>query len=122
MANYTGPQDINKKNYDQMEDSFHEDAKEYIDNMLIRPADYDPADMPDPVPYIIAQISINYAMEQYALSRMRAPGDYWDLQHQAIQSSRISFERRFNPTVHFSNIEEKDKGRMGGVSARTYRV
>ena len=122
MANYTGPQNVNQKNYENMEDTFHEDAKEYIDNMLIRPADYDPDDMPTPVPYIIVQISLNYAMEQYALSRSRSPGDYWDMQFNALQTQRISFERRFNPTVHFDSIEERDPGRMGGATARTYRV
>ena len=122
MTNYTNNADVNVDHYDGMSSSYHEAAKDYVDNMLIRSAGYDPDDMPTPTPYIIKQISRAYAMEMYAQSRVRQTGDYWSEQHQTMRDMRISFERRFNPTTVFEYLEEKGRGRQGGSSARVFRV
>ena len=105
-----------------MGSEWHDEAKDYVDNMIIRPAGYDPDLLPSPTPYLIKQISLNYAMERYALSRMRQVGDFWEQQYNAVRDNRIGLERRVNVTIFYEYIEEDDKGRQGGATARLYRV
>lgn len=122
MSRYSSNIDVKSPHYKKMDESYHEEAERYIDNVLIRPAGFTPSEVTTyGVPWIVKQIAVLYAMQHYAEDSIANDSEFWQMQADNKKYERMQLEKRFDPGVILSG-ESNATSDSGGMSGRFRRV
>lgn len=127
MARYSSALDTEfDVHYKTMGEEYHDRAADYVDNIMVKQAGYDPdsvfaADGSD-IPWTLKQIAIYRAKELFAQTKTESEGDFWDQQYEKARRERIHLERSFDKRQIIIGSIDYETGDSGGSGRRNFRV
>lgn len=120
---YTSETDVEIKNYLPMGPEYHTRAKDYVDNLFVKAAGYDPDTVwstASQIPWLLKQIALERAMELYAQDQR--PDEFWTAQLEIRRMERMKYERNFDKRMILNGNINYENGDSGGRTARAFRV